>query len=131
MEQNDHYVMKVTLRNPDRIVNLPTMRQYRHYKGGEYLLIAITNIDTDRADFEPTAVYFSLTENKLYSRDLSEFAEKFVLSDSEEKVIPLLAHSGTSINLPTSLGAIRRPFVAAEIPEALLVVFSTNIAFDL
>lgn len=111
--------------------SLPVMRKYRHYKGGEYLLIATTNVDTDHEGFEPTAVYYSLKDSKMYSRNLDEFMDKFTLIDSEEKVIPILAPHGASITVSTELGCFQRPFVAAEIPEALFIAFYGDIAFEL
>ncbi|QFP93235.1 hypothetical protein [Serratia phage PCH45] len=110
---------------------LPTMRMYRHYKGGEYLLIAIANEGSDREGFEPTAVYHSLKEGKIYSRALSEFSDKFTLIEPEEKVIPVIVQHGASITISTELGCFNRPFRAAEIPEALFVAFNKDIAFEL
>lgn len=106
-------------------INLPTMRKYRHYKGGEYLLIAIANNNTGRDDFEPTAVYYSLKDNKLYSRDLSEFVDKFTLTDSEEQVVAFVAQIGSSVKIDGK----ERSLMAVEIPSALLTAFNKDIAF--
>ncbi len=49
---------------------------YKHYKGGRYLVLAITEESTDERAGEFGVVYISLTYGKIWHRELSQFTEK-------------------------------------------------------
>lgn len=62
-------------------MELKENRIYRHYKGGEYELMIIGELEHDLTQ---VAVYKSLLDGSVYVRPVQEFQDKFDLVDTEE-----------------------------------------------
>ena len=116
--------------NHEAVANFPVMCQYKHHKGGTYVLLAISNQDSDREGFVPTAVYHSLANGKIYTRPLSEFAEKFTLISSDYEVIRFDLEQGQKVALSGIYDGRQHQLKNIEIAQSLLVAFSHTIAID-
>lgn len=117
--------------NHEAVTNFPVMCQYRHHKGGTYVLLAIANQDSDREGFVPTAVYHSLTNGKIYTRPFSEFAEKFSLIDSDYEVVRFDLEQGEEVVLSGIFDGRQHKLKKIEIAKSLLTAFSHTIAIDI
>lgn len=117
--------------NHEAVANFPVLCQYRHHKGGTYVLLAIANQDSDREGFVPTAVYHSVTNGKVYTRPFSEFAEKFTLVSSEYESVRFNLERGEKVVLSGVFGGEQCQLKSIEIAKPLLVAFSHTIAIDI
>lgn len=48
---------------------------WRHYNGNSYLVICITNADSEREDYPVTVVYQNIKNNTIWSRPFSRWHE--------------------------------------------------------
>ena len=62
-------------------MELKENRIYRHYKGGEYELMTIGELEHDLTQ---VVVYKSLLDGSVYVRPVQEFQDKFDLVDTDE-----------------------------------------------
>ena len=62
-------------------MELKENRIYRHYKGGEYELMTIGELEHDLTQ---VVVYKSLLDGAVYVRPVQEFYDKFDLVDTDE-----------------------------------------------
>lgn len=65
-------------------MELKENRIYRHYKGGEYELMAIGKLEHDLTQ---VVVYKSLLDGVVYVRPVQEFQDKFDLVDTEGQYV--------------------------------------------
>ena len=54
---------------------------YKHYGGGRYLVIGISEESTNSREGTPAVVYVSLTYGKIRHRELKEFQEEVLWPD--------------------------------------------------
>ncbi len=56
---------------------------YTHYKGGKYLVLFTADDSTNERDGQKTVVYVSLSQMRVYCRNLEEFIESVQWPDGK------------------------------------------------
>ena len=64
---------------------IQTGKVYKHYGGGRYLVIGISEESTNGRENVLAVVYVSLTYGKIRHRELKEFQEEVAWSDGTKK----------------------------------------------